>query len=382
MTKVPWALGLRGTNRATNLVGTGTVTYESCAVRANEWGALSTDGPDDPSYPGEYRLHLNTKDCLVEITGPSGYGAYSIAATQDVFDHTTFNVPDYGVIVANEHASVIMKNGSVINSGRFGFMYHQNQGGVTEIRDSEINAGMTPILIKSCYPEIHLENSRLNTGNGVLVQLMDSDDPRRGFGWYDIDFSGEGAAEKDESHNAYGENIRRYKMAGFDYERSTDAAVSFRGMELRGDIFNSMTNAVSIGMEKIDPANDHKPGGRPKPSVTCCINLMLDFENCVIEGRISASRAKHRVTIVNPDNREELGVIENTPAPAVNNGVLADMRGVRWTVTGDCYLTGLALDGDTVISAPEGRRVVMTVNGAETLPEAGKYTGDICLRVI
>ncbi len=379
MTKVPWALGLRGTNRATNLVGTGSVTYENCKIRAHEWGALSTDGPDDPAFPGEYRLHLTAKDCLVEITGPSGYGAYSIAATQDIFDHTVFHVPDYGVIIANEHASAILQNGTAIHSKRFGLMYHQNQGGLTHIQNSAIHAGMTPILIKSCYPEIHLENSEITAGNGVLVQLMDSDDPRRGFGWYEIDFDGEGQAVKDETHNICGENIQKYKMAGFDYERSTDALVTFQNMTLKGDFYNSMTNPVSIGMEKIDPDNDHKPGSRPKPSVTCCINLNLQFTACQIEGVLSASRAKHRVSKINPDNREELGVVTNTAAPPINNGILACLRDTKWTVTGTCYLTCLTLDETSTITGSDGKKVLFFVDGVQTPLRPGVYTGNLRL---
>ncbi len=79
-------------------------------------------------------------------------------------------------------------------------------------------------------------------------------------------------------------------------------------------------------------------------------------------------------------NATYLGDLINTPAPAVNNGMIVTLSGdTVWTVTGTSYLTSLTLDGGQV-TAPEGSKVEMTVNGKKTKIENGKtYTGDIVI---
>ena len=79
-------------------------------------------------------------------------------------------------------------------------------------------------------------------------------------------------------------------------------------------------------------------------------------------------------------NATYLGDLINTPAKAVNNGVIVSMKGgTVWTVTGVSYLTGLTIE-DGSVTAPEGSKVEMTVNGAKKEIKAGQtYTGDIVL---
>jgi hypothetical protein len=70
MRRVPWMLGLRGNCRATNLADYADAYYEDCTITSEGWGVMSTDGVR--------RCRLNLKNCDVAITGPSGYGAFSI----------------------------------------------------------------------------------------------------------------------------------------------------------------------------------------------------------------------------------------------------------------------------------------------------------------
>jgi hypothetical protein len=81
-------------------------------------------------------------------------------------------------------------------------------------------------------------------------------------------------------------------------------------------------------------------------------------------------------------NATYLGDLVNTPASAVNNGVIVSLKdGTVWTVTGTSYLTSLTLDNGS-IAAPEGSKVAMTVNGAKTEIKTGNtYTGNIVLTV-
>lgn len=50
-------------------------------------------------------------------------------------------------------------------------------------------------------------------------------------------------------------------------------------------------------------------------------------------------------------------------------------------VTGDSRVTALDLAEGTKLNAPEGKKLTMTVNGMETLPAAGRYTGVIHLYI-
>jgi hypothetical protein len=81
-------------------------------------------------------------------------------------------------------------------------------------------------------------------------------------------------------------------------------------------------------------------------------------------------------------NATYLGDLVNTPAPAVNNGVIVTLSGGSvWTVAGTSYITSLTIEDGTV-TGPEGAEVTMTVNGKKTKIESGKtYTGDIVLTV-
>ena len=78
-----------------------------------------------------------------------------------------------------------------------------------------------------------------------------------------------------------------------------------------------------------------------------------------------------------------LGDLINTPAPAVNNGVIVSLaNGTVWTVTGTCYLTSLTIDNAS-ITAAEGSKVEMTVNGKKSEITTGQaYTGDIVLSLV
>lgn len=394
MACVPWQLGLKGNCRATNAVTRASVLYENSVIRAEGWGVLSTDGVDAPEKYGDYTVNLTARDCLVEITGESGYGSYSIGACKNVFDRCKMNIPDYALIVANEYASGEFINGTTANSGRFGVMRHQNQGDVLKVKDSTLNTGMATFLIKGCYPVIEVENSVLNSGNKVILQLMDSDDP--GMGAYMAEIA-TAATEKIGSHDNASSNFEPVVMFGKKIERCcTDARASFRNMEITGDTYNSTTNASAVGMVMPEP-EDGAPGGPPgappemqgepgepggpggfvppPPSTESPINLILDFDNTVITGVLSSSESKHSVSVIRRENLIELGQVTNTVKPAVNNGLIVTLgNGTMWNVIGECFLTALTLDDSSGISG-----AVMYVDGVRTDIVPGSYRGTINL---
>lgn len=84
-----------------------------------------------------------------------------------------------------------------------------------------------------------------------------------------------------------------------------------------------------------------------------------------------------------PADTTYLGDLINTPAPAVNNGMIVSLTGgTVWAVTGTSYLTSLTID-HSHITAPEGYTVSMTVNGTRTgIKTAASYIGDIVLSLV
>jgi hypothetical protein len=78
-----------------------------------------------------------------------------------------------------------------------------------------------------------------------------------------------------------------------------------------------------------------------------------------------------------------IGDVKNTLGPFVDKyGLKVSLnKHSRWVVTQTSYLTGLTLANGAAISAAEGSKVTMLVNGATTPIKAGNYTGKIEMRV-
>jgi hypothetical protein len=128
--------------------------------------------------------------------------------------------------------------------------------------------------------------------------------------------------------------------------------------------------------------------------------MALTFVNADVTGVISAATAAHilphieypvdvdpvtGLPYVNEGHEEDykyLGVVTNTPSPAVNNGVIVSLDAdSSWTLTGTCYLTSLTLEAGSVVAGQGGAQVTMTVDGVETPIAPGAYSGAIVLTV-
>ncbi len=357
MMRVPWMLGLRGNSRATNLADFATAHYNRCHLMAEGWGVLSTDAVD--------RCRLYATDCLIEITGPSGYGAFSIGDCNDVFDHCVFHVTDYALIQANETAGGEFLNGTVVNSKRFGVMSFLNQGGKLVVRDSTFNTEKAVFLIKGCTPVLDVSNAKLNSASHVILQLFDLDDPSGSNRWFfdpkeeDVYIEGRDLTTSVEGH---------------------DVIARFADMEVNGDFFNATTNIPldttgmpEFVMPEMPEGEDMPPRPEPGPLPK---NLDLTFSNATVTGRITAAKARHRVARVDKYNCEELGELDFTAREAINNGVIVRLEnGSVWNVTAESHLTKLVIEDGAAVNAAS-----MTVDDVETALVPGTYTGKIVIR--
>ena len=267
MINPPWVLGIAGSSRTTNVMGDYTTgTYVNTTFDAADWGAVSIDTGSN--------MHLTLINSFIKVAG-SGYGAYAIGGgTWEDYYGTTFDVDTYAIImtgatatlgsvekgeeievrkiVADDDASnrsASTKTGelvttetatetanSVVNSKNFGFMFHHNASdgwNVLNLEEgTEINTGNAAFLVKKINAEINVNGADVNSGNGVILQMIDNDDD--GVGAFMDDFYGMPTfnykyEEKDGWSSTWGVD---YKDSGWQTEFNvTDAG-------LKGDLYN------------------------------------------------------------------------------------------------------------------------------------------------
>ncbi|MER5750264.1 hypothetical protein [Streptomyces sp. NPDC002088] len=371
MESVPWMLGLDGNVRATNLIGKNSkATYLNSTVFSETWGALSVEGGSG--------LKLTAINSHVGNTGEYGYGTYAIGdATVRVLG-SRFDVGSYATIIAGpaavvhygdstraavaalntelelglssaELAAVPVRN-TVVNSGHFGYMFF-GAGTLTLDGGTVINSERATFLNKGQQTAITVDGSqgaRLSPRDGIILQMIELDDPGP------VNVNG-----KMMNVGVYTEPTGDpAKDTTFDVTavHTTDGAATFTSIKLEGDFYNGMRKGK---------------------------NMVLTFEDSTVEGVISASEAKHRVSTIDSSTFYELGIVTNTVRAAVNNGAIVRLNsGSTWTVTGTSYLTSLTVAADAAVKAPQGRTLTATVDGTAAAVGPGTtLTGAITLTV-
>jgi hypothetical protein len=492
MSNVPWVLGIEtyGHVRAQMIAGYGSATYKNCTILSDGWGVLSTDSVGQPKKYGDTSVKLTVEDSVVDITGTSGYGSYSIGACRNIFSNTAMGNSKYSknkygltyaLIVANEYAGGDFINGTNVTA-RYGVMFHQNQTGVTKVDASTFNTQGATFLIKGCYPVINVSNSKLNSDAGVIVQLMTSDDPGM-MGTFFPEILDASATVKNKKFDIYHVNKIDTKIFNTEVKGAvSDAQANFSNMDIKGNFYNSisgdknqnlvlnfdkvnMTGVISsstslhknysfyFSKEKdkdgnkiavnadgyqiegkweahksmIGPGDGDMPGGAGGPGGSAGGapqgaqgsapggaagggmpggapgggmpaggmpgmgepggGSSMSFTPATDEkgNYVVAGQKKYDLYegVIVSKNATYLGDLINTPAPAVNNGVIVTFKdGTVWTVTGTSYLTSLTIDNSS-IAGPEGSRVEMTVNGKKAEIKSGRtYTGNIVLSLV
>lgn len=379
MITVPWMLGLSGNVRSTNLLGASTrASYINSSITSEKWGALSVDGGSD--------CVLTAINSHIGNTGGQGYGSYAIGGVTEHFLGCTYDVGDYALIhwgasahygdstreavaALNESLELGLTRSELkrlpvrsthIRAGRFMVLWYA-AGSVTVDGGTRVDTGGTTFMCKAVAAEVRVDGSRgarLNPGNGVVFQLMDTDRPSS--------VAVTGKPWSTEMTGTYTEptgSPTRSTTWVTTSAQATDATASFTDIDLTGDFYNGVRGGGNANLQ-----------GQ---------NLVLDFTRSTVTGVISASTTKHRVSTITIDQYREISEVTNTPGPVVNNGVVVTL-GSRstWTVTGTSYLSALTLAADAAVRAPRGRTVTLTVDGTPTAIEAGaSYTGALTLTV-
>jgi len=401
MRAVPWMLGLSGNCRATNLLGTNTTaTYINSSISSESWGVLSADGDDDSQEPvtaGDREQKLIAINSKITNTGKVGYGNYFTAS----YYGCELNVGDYasiggGIYAAStpetiaklnadykfgltpEELKALPRTRTHVKSGRFGAMV---QGSVKIMDDTIFDTEKAVFLVKGSAARIDVDGSndaQLNSRDGIIIQILENDDPM--------------------AINAiYHEPEDPLKANDFDVAavNKSDVTATFSNITLKGDFYNGFpggsNNVKAGGMPGGAPSGDipggaaDASGGAPTGGMpgenALGKNLVLKLENSNITGTITASRARHAKETITSEEYRMLGEVTNRPCPAVNNGIIVTMNGSTWTVTATSYLTSLTIGDGSVIKAPEGSKVTMTVDGVAKAIKAGAYKGNIVITV-
>ncbi|MFT4210319.1 MAG: hypothetical protein QM626_00470 [Microbacterium sp.] len=375
MMTCPWLLGMYGTVRATNLLGTGTkAAYVNSQVTTETWGALSVDGGSDCTL-----VALNT---TATNTGDDGYGTYGIGNVTEHLLGVTFDVATYATILwapnsvhygdsardavaalndslglglSGNELQALTPRSSVITSRKFGFMW-QSTGELLLDGGTQVTTALSTFVSKASASTVVVNgrNVSLKPGNGIVYQLMDNDNPG-GVDAVDKPWSREYTASYVEPTDSI------TKSTSFDptTASSADATGTFTGATLNGNFYNGVRGG---GYKDLQGQN-----------------LVLSFTDTTVTGVLSATTTTHRESPINFDNYRQLGVIDNTVSPVVNNGVIVTLDGrSQWRVTGTSYLSKLVVGADArVVGA---RRV--TVDGTDTTITPGStYTGAITITV-
>ena len=278
-------------------------------------------------------------------------GAYSDGA-YDSFSKCTFDVKDYGLIMTG--GTGIFTDECVINSGRFGVMFH-GSGSLTVDKGSVFNTKEAVIQVKSAHPTIVVDNAKLNSESGIILEAIVNDDP-----WKMGGMPGVGMPA-GLSGGAPGGAMPEGGMPGVGKTGgSGDLTATFKNVTLKGDIVSSMTSESDVA---------------------------VTFENAAITGAITTAASKSRADIdgvkLSKKTYYYIGAVRNTYCATDDKyGMKVSLDGKsRWVVDENSYLTVLTIAEGADITAPEGYSLTMTVNGAIKPIKAGEYKGKIVLTV-
>ena len=393
MVAPPWVLGLGGdlcNARTTNLMGDYSVAvYIDSDFQAAGWGALSTDSGTN--------MHMVVINTSVEV-GDSGYGAYTIGETTEDYYGVTEDVSTYvnimtggvstyqsyvggteidveqyngttdeygfgasGEIVATVSSDAVADGEvvtSVLNSDEFGFMCHANGSSgynVVNILDgTEVNTGDAIFLVKKINSIFNVDNAILNSGTGVLLQIIDNDD----------DYVGVDPSVVWGEDNGYG-HANSTHMPTFNETFHEEDGYSNEFAVNETDVSENWTSELNLTNTTVEGDVWNSTGYvGSNPATTLTVNL---GEGADLTGVISAGAFSHTTkdASVGDGDWNEASVlghvtnIVNSNGKNIVNVVLTD--DAVWTVGNDSVIDSLEVSDNAQVVVPAG--VTLTVAG-------------------
>ena len=397
MKRVPFALGMEGTIRATNVLGAGQAIYNNSMIISTGWGALSTDSGTSHNNTGTYALQVNNSVSgigTVEVAqaakkytatqtvngvtygytmGGSGYVTYADSGVWNKYSNVRFYSPDYVQILASGESSSIYDD-SYMYCDRIAFMTQQAGGGTLTLKDSEVDTKDALMQIKSGkankgYSHLVVDNTDVDfsgdskrTDDGILVELVESDDAGNpGVTSYTINDVGADAIPTGKEID--------------------DSSATFKNGEYTGNIWNSIYNnkqALDVSLENAQLT------GTVSSSVAVHIDPETGdvVENGTVLQAYTGSESGNHANYLADDGTGTtgdymtIGSFSHTAHKTINNPVNLDVdKDSTWTVTGDSYLNTLDLAAEDCITAADPETVYTTaLTVGNVAYEYGTYT--------
>ena len=438
MVSPPWVLGLGGNAdepcnaRTTNLMGDYSVAaYVDSYFYAKGWGALSVDSGTNMNM-----VVVNTE---VDVE-TSGYGAYNIGNSTEDYYGSKMDVSTYAIIMTGgettwksytggQEIDVVQFSGeknayghgingtvvetvksdkvaegvvvpSEIISDNFGFMCHNNGGSgwnvVNVLDGTKITTGDAIFLVKKVCADLVVDNAVLESGNDVLVQIIDNDDDYVG-----LDFAANWGHENEYGHTIGG-HMPTFNSKFVEEEGFSDEWISELSAANRATLEPTESEDSGVATADAPPAMPGMPGGSSEPqpydvSSNWVVNYTMTNtvatgdlwnstgyvgsnnattmnvalgEGAELTGVISAGAFSHTTKYAEVGDgdwtgAEALGhVINKACSNGVNlvNVVLTD--DAKWNVTADSIVDTLVASSEAIVAA---EKVTISINGELTL---------------
>ncbi len=416
MVAPPWILGIMGTSRCSNMMGTDTTTNViDSETSAGAWAVLSTDAGDD-MYLNVYNssLTLNNADesqYLLQAEGGeiaetldnpytvnygSGYGTYAIGRAVETFAGSEINVGTYATIFTSGSAlytaleagkTYELKNHAgettatytaqedkvtEIHSDTFGFMSHQGTNTITVEKGTVVDSGFATFLVKtgsSNQETTAAVDDAVITNGGVLIQVMDNDDTTNG-----------GMMSTDDELNTNGgsQNFIPYHTedAGFDTAAAENDGSAQTFTFTNGTYAGNVYNASGSDGLKASTLNVNLGAGAVWSGAAASTSAIhVTYEGSMAlkaDGGYALDNAeeaesfaeKYQNTYFSIDEYWNIGQVANLIHDNGGNAVNITLTdGAVWNVTGTSLISSLTIGEGCQVVVPAG--IILNVNGTE-----------------
>jgi hypothetical protein len=357
--------GLSRTNFSTGATET---YYYNSNVIAEGWAALSTDS----ATGGGLDLYAyNTKASALD----GGYGTYADTNCRVWLYGSDLTSAEIGAIIAKT-GTITVADGSAASSDLLA-----NNTGATTTSGSTITGGRNAVMIHA--PDMMGEGVRA-ASIGVLTvsnsTLATSDTLTSTY-----DYATYGAAAKAYVDYVSGDVI---------LVKSTSANISLTNTELdsyHGVLIHTVLNNDSMGnFLKAGEDTSVKPVSVTLKDMNASGNILHDdyqrdvqltLDNTALTGSIEQGTYDSWKALWAAKNVTSADWLKDTSWDGTNSLAVTLENGSSWIVTEDSTLTSLTIGDNSTVSAPNGKTLVMTVDGKETPIQSGTYTGTIVIAV-
>ena len=419
MVAPPWILGIMGTSRCSNMMGTNTTTNViDSETSAGAWAVLSTDAGNNMAL-NVYNTSLTLNNADESAAAPlqasggqisetldnpytvnygSGYGTYAIGNASETFAGAQINVGTYATIFTGGSAlytsleageTYALKNSAgettatyeatadkvtEIHSDTFAFMAHQDRNSITVEKGTIVDSGFATFLVKTGSSNQALTatvDDAVITNGGVLIQVMDNDDATNG-----------GMMSTDDPLNTNGgsQNFKPYhtEEAGFDTgDAGSDTTVqqfTFTNGTYSGNIYNA---SGSDGLNGNALSVTFGAGSQYSGAIASTSAIHVTYDGSVLirenggyafdnaeEGAAFAEEYQNTSFTINEywSIGQVANLVNSNGANTVNITLTDD---AIWNVTGTSLVASLTIKDNAQVIVPSG--VTLTVgNNAYT----------------